>query len=114
MDKEYAPISGVPEFCKRSIQLALGEDSEHVANGFTATVQGISGTGSLRIGAAFLKSFFPGNKVVYIPVPSWGNHTPLFKHAGLEVKSYTYFEPETCGFNFKGALEDISVSNFLQ
>lgn len=110
LDKEYAPISGSAEFCKRSIELALGDNSEIISNGLNATVQGISGTGSLRIGAAFLNSFFPGNKAVYLPTPSWGNHTPIFKHAGLEVKSYRFYDPNTCGFDFKGALDDISVS----
>lgn len=109
LNKEYSPISGTPEFCKHSIELALGEGSEIVKNGFNATAQCISGTGSLRIGAAFIKSFFPGPKTVYIPTPSWGNHTPIFKHSGLEVKSYTYYDPKTCGFNFQGALDDISV-----
>lgn len=108
LDKEYAPISGTADFCKHSIQLALGEDSEVVKNNLNATVQSISGTGSLRVGAAFLKSFFPGNKVVYIPKPSWGNHTPIFKHSGLEVKSYRFYDPNTCGFDFKGALDDIN------
>lgn len=109
LDKEYSPISGTAEFCKRSIQLALGKDSQHVANGFNATVQGISGTGALRIGGAFFNAFFPGAKVVYLPKPSWGNHTPIFKHSGLDVKSYTFYEPNTCGFDFQGALNDIKV-----
>lgn len=72
--------------------------------------QGISGTGALRIGGAFLNAFFPGNKEVYLPTPSWGNHTPIFKHSGLNVKSYKYYDPETCGFDFNGALDDLSVS----
>jgi aspartate aminotransferase len=29
------------------------------------------------------------------------------KHAGLDVKSYRYYEPKTCGFDFNGAKEDI-------
>jgi aspartate aminotransferase len=33
MDKEYAPISGPADFCKHSILLALGDDSQHVAEG---------------------------------------------------------------------------------
>ncbi|XP_057668418.1 aspartate aminotransferase, mitochondrial [Diorhabda carinulata] len=108
LDKEYAPISGVPEFCKRSIELALGENSPAVKNGLNATVQGISGTGALRIGGAFLNSFFPGNKIIYLPSPSWGNHNPIFKHSGLEVKSYRYYNPKTCGLDVQGTLEDIS------
>ncbi|XP_017780541.1 PREDICTED: aspartate aminotransferase, mitochondrial [Nicrophorus vespilloides] len=108
MDKEYAPISGTAEFCKQSILLALGEDSQHVANGCNATSQTISGTGSLRIGGAFLNNFFPGNKVVYLPTPTWGNHIPLFKHSGLDVKHYKFYDPKTCGFDFQGALNDIN------
>ncbi|KAF5294157.1 hypothetical protein FQR65_LT10868 [Abscondita terminalis] len=108
LDKEYLPISGSADFCKLSIQLALGDDCEQVANGLNVTTQGISGTGSLRIGAAFLSAFFPGPKTVYLPTPSWGNHTPIFKHSGMDVKSYTFFEPKTCGFNFEGALNDIN------
>jgi aspartate aminotransferase, mitochondrial len=75
-----------------------------------ATVQGISGTGSLRIGTAFLSAFFPGNKEIYMPTPTWGNHIPLAKHAGLTVKQYRYYDPKTCGFDFHGALLDIAVS----
>jgi len=108
LDKEYAPISGPPEFGKLSIQLALGDDSEEVKAGANATVQGISGTGSLRIGCAFLSSFFPGPKDLYLPSPSWGNHTPIGKHAGLNIKSYKYYDPKTCGLDFQGALDDIS------
>ena len=109
LDKEYLPISGTAEFCDRSIKLALGDDSKAIANGLNATVQGISGTGSLRIGGAFLKAFFPGNKTVYLPTPSWGNHVPIFKHSGLDVKAYRFYDQKTCGFDFSGAVEDISV-----
>ncbi|XP_054283776.1 aspartate aminotransferase, mitochondrial isoform X2 [Macrosteles quadrilineatus] len=108
MDHEYAPISGSADFCNLSIKLALGDDSTHVKEGLNATVQGISGTGSLRIGGAFLAKFFPYNKELYLPTPSWGNHNPIFLHSGLKVNKYRYYDPNTCGFDFKGALEDIN------
>uniref|UniRef100_A0A336LIC0 Aspartate aminotransferase n=1 Tax=Culicoides sonorensis TaxID=179676 RepID=A0A336LIC0_CULSO len=108
MDKEYAGIAGVADFCKYSILLALGDDCQRLKAGANATVQGISGTGSLRIGGAFLANFFPGPKEIYLPAPSWGNHTPIFKHSGLNVKSYRYYQPNTCGFDFQGALDDIN------
>lgn len=110
LDHEYGAIGGTSEFSTLSIKLALGDDSTEVAAGQNATVQGISGTGSLRIGGAFLASFFPGSKDLYLPAPSWGNHTPIFKHSGLNVKSYKYYDPKTCGLDFAGALDDISVS----
>ena len=59
LDHEYAPISGQAEFGKLSANLALGENNQVVPNGLNATVQAISGTGSLRVGAAFLNAFFP-------------------------------------------------------
>lgn len=108
MNKEYSPISGDADLCKHSINLALGDSNDVVANGLNATVQGISGTGSLCIGATFLSHFFPGSKEVYFPTPTWGNHGPIFKLARLPVKSYRYYDPKTCGLDFQGALDDIS------
>lgn len=108
LDKEYAPISGLADFCKAAADLALGDGNQYVKDGLNATVQGISGTGSLRIGAAFLEKFTKGPKDVYLPNPSWGNHTPLFKHSGLAVKQYRYYDPKTLWFDFQGALQDIA------
>ncbi|XP_017795230.1 PREDICTED: aspartate aminotransferase, mitochondrial isoform X2 [Habropoda laboriosa] len=107
MDKEYSPIAGNAEFCKHSITLALGDCNDALENGLNATVQGISGTGSLCIGANFLSHFFNGNKEVYLPKPTWGNHAAIFKLAKLPVKFYRYFDPNTCGLDFQGLLEDI-------
>jgi len=108
LNKEYAPIGGEADFCKESIKLALGSDSAVVKEGRNVTIQGISGTGSLRVGTAFLSKWFPGNKVVYLPKPSWGNHTPIIKHSGMEVGGYSYYDASTCGLDFAGAMADIS------
>lgn len=113
MDKEYAAIGGVSEFCKHSAELALTKESPVLKSNANATVQTISGTGALRIGAAFIHHFFPGHKDVYLPTPSWGNHTPIFKHAGVNVKAYRYYDSKTCGFDFAGALDDINVRSIF-
>ncbi|MCI4379252.1 hypothetical protein PGIGA_G00225730 [Pangasianodon gigas] len=55
LDKEYLPIGGLADFTKACAQLALGPDSEVLKSGRSVTVQTISGTGSLRVGANFLK-----------------------------------------------------------
>jgi len=108
LDKEYAGIIGLPEFCKLSAKLAFGEDSAVIKEGRNVTVQGISGTGALRIGAAFFSKFFASSNVLMAPTPTWGNHIPIFKHCGMDVKHYRYYKPSTCGFDFEGACEDIS------
>ena len=71
--------------------------------------QSISGTGALRIGGAFLGKHYPNAKVVYLPTPSWGNHTPIFRDSGLEVRQYKYFDKSTVGLDFEGMKADIRV-----
>jgi len=107
MDHEYSPIVGIPELGKAAINLALGEGNEYVANGLNATTQAISGTGALRIGSAFFGKFWSGAKEIYVPAPTWGNHVPIFKHVGMDVKTYRYYDKATCGFDFAGAMEDL-------
>jgi len=33
-----------------------------------------------------------------------------YRHSGLGVKQYRYYDPATCGFDFKGCMEDVAVS----
>lgn len=70
LDKEYAPITGVPAFCKGAIKLAYGSDSSAIKDGRIAVTQSISGTGALRIGGEFLARFYD-NKSIYVPTPTW-------------------------------------------
>lgn len=106
-DKEYLPISGLPEFTKAAAKLAYGADSQPLKQSAIAVVQSISGTGALRIGGAFLQRFFPHAKAIYIPTPSWGNHTSIFRDSGLEVKQYRYFDKKTVGLDFEGMKADL-------
>lgn len=57
LDKEYTTIAGIPDFTANAIKLALGENSPVLSEKRNATVQTISGTGALRIGAEFLVRF---------------------------------------------------------
>ncbi|KAL2762348.1 aspartate aminotransferase, mitochondrial isoform 2 precursor [Daubentonia madagascariensis] len=114
------PILGVTEAFKRdtnSKKMNLGVGAYRDDNGKPyvlpsvrkfVTVQTISGTGALRIGASFLQRFFKFSRDVFLPKPSWGNHTPIFRDAGMQLQGYRYYDPKTCGFDFTGAMEDIS------
>ena len=74
--------------------------------GRVACLQSLSGTGSLRVGAAFIQAWLPGKKM-FISNPTWGNHRNIFSDAGLEWEYYRYFDPETIGLDFEGMKEDI-------
>lgn len=104
LDKEYLPITGLPGMVKATLKLAYGDS---VSLDKVAGTQAISGTGALRIGGAFLNRWFPHGKRIYLPNPSWGNHTPIFRDSGLDVQQYRYFDKSTIGLDLKGMLEDL-------
>merc|ERR1711964_54672 len=90
---------------KQPVQQLIFSDEE-IASGRLATTQAISGTGSLAIIGHFLSNFM-FCKLIHIPNPTWGNHTAIFNRAGVEVKKYTYYKPETRGFDFEGMIDSI-------
>ena len=108
-NKEYLPIDGLPAFKKATADLLLGADSTAIAEGRVATLQSLSGTGSLRVGAAFINAWMPGT-TVYLSNPTWGNHRNIFADAGVEWKYYRYFDPATVGLDFEGMKEDIKAA----
>jgi aspartate aminotransferase len=108
MDKEYLGITGLASFTKAAGELAFDKSSSVLADKRNVTVQGVSGTGSLMLGSRFLNKFFGGNKVVYLPKPTWGNHPAILTSAGLGFDYYRYYDPSNCGFDSAGAMEDIN------
>lgn len=108
LNKEYAGITGVPEFPALAAKLAYGADSPALNR--LAVTQTISGTGALRIGAAFLARHYPGDKKIYIPTPSWANHKAVFQDAGLQVEQYRYYDKKTIGLDFEGMIADVKAA----
>eukprot|EP00850_Spirogloea_muscicola_P011761 SM000074S21671 [mRNA] locus=s74:265135:268838:- [translate_table: standard] len=108
-NKEYLPIEGLPAFNKATVELLLGKDNPVISENRVATIQGLSGTGSLRIGAAFIQRYLPSAKV-FLSSPTWGNHKNIFNDAGVPWGEYRYFDPKTVGLDFEGMLEDIKAA----
>jgi aromatic-amino-acid transaminase len=105
----YLPIDGIAAYDKAVQGLVFGADSEAVTGGRIATVQGLGGTGGLKIGADFLKKLNPGAKVL-ISDPSWENHRALFTNAGFEVGSYPYYDAKALGVDFAGMLAALDAA----
>lgn len=110
LDKEYAGITGVPSFTKAAAVLAYSSGSPAIKQDRVAITQSISGTGALRIGGEFLARFYPGDKKIFIPTPSWANHTPVFKDSGLQVEKYRYYNKDTIGLDFDGMVADLKAA----
>ena len=105
----YLPIDGIAAYDAAVKSLVFGADSEPVTSGRVATVQGIGGTGGLKIGADFLKKVSPHAKVM-ISDPSWENHRALFTNAGFVVESYPYYDAAKRGVDFDGMLAALNAA----
>ncbi|CAG9329081.1 unnamed protein product [Blepharisma stoltei] len=106
LDHEYLPTEGLNTFRQAAALLAYGNCPE-VAEGRIAALQALSGTGALRIGCAFISRFYPHNKIIYVPKPTWGNHKNIARDAGLEVREYSYYCPTKKGLDFERLLSEI-------
>jgi len=105
----YLPIDGIAAYDSGVKQLVFGAGSEPLTSGRVATVQGLGGTGALKIGADFLKHLNPNAKVL-ISDPSWENHRALFTQAGFDVGTYRYYDAATRQLDFAGMLADLQAA----
>ncbi len=105
----YLPIDGIAAYDNAVKALVFGADSEPVKSGRVATVQGIGGTGGLKIGADFLRKLDPSAKVL-ISDPSRENHRALFTNAGFQVETYPYYDAARRGINFDGMLTALNTA----
>ena len=97
--------TGDPVFVDLALKFAYGNNSKPLIENRVAATQTLSGTGGLRIMGELLKG---GNhNVIYLPNPTWGNHIPIFKNAGMDVRKYSYYDTEMSGINFDKMRKDI-------
>ncbi|VVP85121.1 Aromatic-amino-acid aminotransferase [Pseudomonas fluorescens] len=99
----YLPMEGLASY-RRAIQaLLFGTDHPAVSGDRVATVQTVGGSGALKVGADFLKRYFPEAEV-WVSNPTWDNHRAIFEGAGFKVHTYPYFDPASRGLDFEGML----------
>ncbi|KAI6084866.1 pyridoxal phosphate-dependent transferase [Hypoxylon rubiginosum] len=102
LNHEYAPIAGITSFTSKAAELILGGvDSPAIKEKRVTSVQTISGTGAVHLGALFLARFYTGKKV-YLSDPTWANHNQIFSNVGIPIAKYPYFSKETRGLDFEG------------
>lgn len=99
----YLPMEGLAPYRQEVQALLFGEQHPLLQAGRVATVQTVGGSGALKVGADFLKRYFPEAEV-WVSDPTWDNHRVLFAGAGFKVHSYPYFDPQTRGVDFAAML----------
>lgn len=110
LNKEYLGIAGLPSFVNKSLEFAYGENSKPLKEKRIAGLQTLSGTGACRVAGEFFNRFkLAAGNVIYQPNPTWGNHVPIFKDAGMQVQQYRYYDPKTRGLDLQGMLQDLEA-----
>ena len=102
--KTYTGSEGEARFNTLMQGAMFGDDHASVRDGRVWTIQTPGGSGALRI-AAWLLLRAQKSKRVWVSDPTWANHIPLLGSAGLELKTYPYYDIETRSIRFDAMLD---------
>ncbi|MFM8637467.1 MAG: aminotransferase class I/II-fold pyridoxal phosphate-dependent enzyme, partial [Betaproteobacteria bacterium] len=86
--------------------LLFGAGHEAVTSGRVATLQTVGSSGGLKVGADFLKRWFP-DSALWVSDPTWDNHRAMFEGAGVTVHTYPYYDAATGGLKFDAMLQTL-------
>ncbi|KQZ13658.1 aromatic amino acid aminotransferase [Mesorhizobium sp. Root554] len=95
--KTYLGLAGDTAFNNAMAALVFGPaaDSSRIR-----AAQAPGGSGALRLAAELLNRARPGTRV-WVSNPTWPNHMPIMREAGLETRDYPYFDPASGTVRFE-------------
>ncbi len=104
----YLPMEGLNRYRHAIAPLLFGADHPVLKQNRVASIQTLGGSGALKVGADFLKRYFPQSRV-WVSDPTWENHIAIFEGAGFEVSTYPWFDDETNGVRFEAFLAKLQT-----
>lgn len=90
----YLPMEGYRPYREQVQRLLFGAKSVALREGRVATVQTVGGSGALKVGADFLRRYYP-DADVWVSDPTWENHLSIFEGAGFTTHTYPYYDKKT-------------------
>ncbi|WIT13613.1 aspartate/tyrosine/aromatic aminotransferase [Paucibacter sediminis] len=102
--RPYLPMEGAANFRSAVQELLFGKGHPAIAAGRIVTIQGVGSSGGLKVGADFIKRYFP-DSAIYVSDPTWDNHRAVFEGSGITVKTYPYYDAATGGLRFAELLD---------
>ncbi|SLM64455.1 MULTISPECIES: amino acid aminotransferase [Dickeya] len=102
----YLPMEGLAAYRSAVQTLLFGAHHPALSAQRIATIQTLGGSGALKVGADFLKRYFPDSEV-WVSDPTWENHIAIFAGAGFTVHTYPYFDADTLGVNIEGMISTL-------
>jgi len=111
--KGYLPMPGAPEYGAAVQTLLFGGGREMAGRAVTLHAPG--GTGALRVAGDFIKQTFPAARL-WVSEPTWANHKGIFGAAGLDIKTYPYYDQANACLDFDAmvaALGDVPATDVV-
>ena len=101
--KAYIGLAGDPIFCDLASELVIGDvvDRKRIN-----AIQTPGGSTALRVLYDLVSDVAP-NSTIWLPAPTWDNHAPTIKAAGLKANYYRYFNPQKQKIDFDLTVEDL-------
>ncbi|MBL4223348.1 aromatic amino acid transaminase [Escherichia coli] len=104
----YLQMEGLNSYRHAIAPLLFGADHPVLQQQRVATIQTLGGSGALKVGADFLKRYFPESSV-WVSDPTWENHVAIFAGAGFEVSTYPWYDEATNGVRFNDLLATLKT-----
>lgn len=104
----YLPMEGLGSYRSAVAPLLFGAYHPVLREGRVATIQTLGGSGALKVGADFLRNYFPAARV-WVSDPTWENHIAIFAGAGFEVGTYPWFDSATGGVDADALLAHLNT-----
>ncbi|TLM77726.1 aromatic amino acid transaminase [Microbulbifer harenosus] len=104
--KSYIGPAGTPGFNSAMQELVLGAGHPALVGNRVRSAQTPGGCGALRVLAEFTNRAKAG-ATIWVSDPTWANHVPLLGNAGLQIKSYPYYDRATSSLQFDAMVETL-------
>ncbi len=104
----YLPMEGLSGYRQAIAPLLFGAEHTALKQNRIASIQTVGGSGALKVGADFLKRYFPESHV-WVSDPTWENHIAIFEGAGFEVSTYPWYDDTTNGVRFNDLLATLNT-----
>ncbi len=104
--KSYTTLSGDPAYRAAMAGLVLGDAVPAARIAGSAST---GGTAGVRLGMDLIHLANPG-ATIWISAPTWPNHYALAKAAGLNFRTYRYYDAEIGGLDRAGMWADLAAA----
>lgn len=103
--KTYTALAGEPAFNRAMTDLVLGAGHGFSARMASAATPG--GTGAIRQAFEVIRLASPKTRI-WLPAPTWPNHTAMARFLGIAVAEYRYFDAAGGGIDLAGLTADLA------